>query len=77
MRLGQIAVSLISFYQHAISPWHAPCCRFVPTCSQYAKEAFATHGIGRAFLLTLWRLARCHPLCTGGFDPVPAPKERV
>lgn len=48
-----------------------PCCRFSPTCSRYAAEAFETHGIFKGFGLTLKRLIRCHPWGAHGWDPVP------
>lgn len=48
-------------------------CRFTPTCSQYALDAYHAHRPIRATRLTLWRLARCQPLARGGYDPVPLP----
>lgn len=48
-----------------------PKCRFVPTCSSYAVEAIRTYGVVRGMVLTGLRLSRCHPLQTGGVDPVP------
>jgi len=62
---------LIRAYQRAISPLFPPSCRFVPTCSAYAIEALSTHGSLKGSWLTLRRLLRCHPLCKGGYDPVP------
>lgn len=46
-------------------------CRFVPSCSFYAEEAYQRGTFLRATAFTTWRLCRCHPLCRGGFDPVP------
>lgn len=62
---------LIRCYQLGISPFLPPRCRFLPTCSEYALEAIRTHGALKGCWLTAKRLARCHPLCEGGFDPVP------
>ena len=62
---------LIRFYRAAISPTHAPCCRFTPTCSQYALEAVEKYGAVKGGYLALRRILRCNPLCKGGYDPVP------
>jgi uncharacterized protein len=68
---------LLSLYKRAVSPvLHAigglmGACRFQPTCSEYAALAIAVHGPARGSWLALLRLLRCHPLCRGGFDPVP------
>jgi putative membrane protein insertion efficiency factor len=62
---------LIRFYRAAISPTHAPCCRFTPTCSQYALEAVEKYGAVKGGWLALRRILRCNPLCKGGYDPVP------
>ena len=52
-------------------------CRFQPTCSEYAAIAVAEHGWLRGGTMVAWRLLRCHPLCSGGFDPVPARRGAV
>ena len=62
---------MIRFYRAGISPAHRPCCRFIPTCSQYALEAVEKYGAVKGGLLALWRILRCNPLCKGGYDPVP------
>lgn len=65
------ALALIRLYQKAISPLFPGCCRFQPTCSEYAHEAVIRHGLFKGVALSVYRLLRCHPLCRGGFDPVP------
>jgi len=64
--LGALAV-----YRRLVSPLLPTACRFYPSCSAYAAEAVRRHGAGRGVVLTVKRLARCHPLCEGGVDPVP------
>ena len=66
-----LAIQAIGFYQRFISPLLPPACRFWPTCSRYAAEAIARHGLGRGGLLTIRRLLKCHPFNPGGYDPVP------
>jgi putative membrane protein insertion efficiency factor len=65
-------VALIRWYQRWISPFLAPSCRFVPSCSQYAAEAIERYGLTRGGWLAVRRLLRCHPFHPGGHDPVPA-----
>ena len=62
---------LIRFYRAAISPTHAPCCRFTPTCSQYGLEALRKYGLFKGGWLTFKRIMRCHPWGGSGYDPVP------
>jgi len=62
---------LIHFYRLFISPMLGPHCRFYPTCSQYALEAFEQHSFARASWLISRRLARCQPWGGSGYDPVP------
>ena len=67
-----IFLALIRFYRKYISPCKPPCCRFVPTCSEYAYEAISKYGALKGGLLALWRLLRCNPFNNGDiFDPVP------
>lgn len=73
--MKQVAIGVIRFYQRAISPWLPPSCRYTPTCSEYAIEAIRVHGLARGSLLATKRIARCHPFCEGGYDPVP-PNDR-
>lgn len=69
--MGKILIKLIKFYRKCISPLKLPCCRFTPTCSQYAIEAITVHGAFKGALLAIWRVLRCNPFCKGGYDPVP------
>lgn len=64
-------IFLIKCYQVCISPFKPPSCRFTPTCSAYAVEAFRKHGIFKGFYLSLRRILRCHPWGGSGYDPVP------
>lgn len=70
-----ILIALIVFYRKHISPKLPPMCKFYPTCSQYAITAIDRFGAFKGSLLTLWRLIRCSPLTSGGYDPVPQKKE--
>ncbi|MBQ6472615.1 MAG: membrane protein insertion efficiency factor YidD [Victivallales bacterium] len=74
---ARFCACLIRFYQMVVSPWKPRCCRFVPTCSEYAKQAYLTHGFWQGTLLTVWRLLRCQPFYHGDiYDPVPPPKRQ-
>ena len=70
------ALGAIAAYRRLVSPlllaMAGPACRFEPTCSEYAHQALASHGLRRGFYLTLRRLLRCRPLGGWGYDPVPA-----
>lgn len=64
-------ILLIRAYQITLGPWLGGRCRFHPSCSEYAIEAYRTHGVLRGTWLAARRLARCHPLGGKGWDPVP------
>ena len=66
-----LAVGLLRGYKFLISPFFAGGCRFLPSCSDYAREAVEQHGAVRGTWLALKRLAKCHPLGSHGYDPVP------
>ncbi|MCZ7546133.1 MAG: membrane protein insertion efficiency factor YidD [Anaerolineae bacterium] len=69
--MKKIALALIRFYQRFISPALPPSCRFYPTCSHYSYEAIAKYGLFKGGWMGVKRVARCHPLNPGGYDPVP------
>ena len=66
-----IALFLIRIYQYGISPFIPSRCIFMPTCSQYTREAIERYGVFRGIWLGCRRLLRCHPWGKGGYDPVP------
>jgi putative membrane protein insertion efficiency factor len=68
---AKLLIALIRGYQLTLSPFLGGSCRFLPTCSEYAREALERHGAWRGSWLALRRLSRCHPLGASGFDPVP------
>lgn len=69
--MKKILMSIIEFYQKAISPLTPPSCRFHPTCSHYGLEAIETHGALKGSWLAVRRISKCHPFHEGGYDPVP------
>jgi putative membrane protein insertion efficiency factor len=64
-------LSLLAAYKRFLSPLIGSRCRFLPSCSDYARVAIARFGIARGVWLATMRLLRCQPLCRAGFDPVP------
>ena len=64
-------MALVRGYRLLLSPWLGSSCRFEPTCSVYSLQALEQHGAAAGSYLTVRRLARCHPWCEGGLDPVP------
>ena len=69
MKRGLLA--LVRFYRRAISPLRPPCCRYTPTCSQYALEAIEKYGALKGGWMAFRRILRCNPFHKGGYDPVP------
>ncbi len=67
----RLLIGLIRFYQRAISPYFPSCCRYTPTCSQYALQAVRKYGALKGGYLAVRRILRCHPFHPGGYDPVP------
>ncbi len=69
--LKKVFIAPIKAYRKFISPLKKPCCRFYPSCSQYAIEAIDKHGVIKGGGLALYRILRCNPFSAGGVDPVP------
>ncbi len=69
-----LLLAIVRFYRRYISPLRPPCCRFIPTCSEYALIAIERYGARKGGWLALRRIARCHPFHRGEhdfYDPVP------
>lgn len=69
--LNSFLILIVRSYQKSLALFFGGSCRFYPTCSQYAVEAFESHKITYALFLILKRLLKCHPFGESGFDPVP------
>lgn len=67
-----LCIALLKLYRSIVSPLYGDVCRYFPSCSAYALEAFTVHGAIRGLGLTVSRLLRCHPWAAGGIDRVPA-----
>jgi len=68
---GRWLFACLGAYRRRISPLLGANCRYVPSCSAYAEQAVARHGVARGLWLAALRLLRCHPLGGRGLDPVP------
>ncbi|WP_395766840.1 membrane protein insertion efficiency factor YidD [Aquirufa sp.] len=64
-------ILLIRVYQGLVSPFLPNACRFQPTCSEYAKQAFIKYGFIKGFQLAVKRISSCHPWGGSGYDPLP------
>ncbi len=69
--MNTIFIFLIRIYKKLISPLLPGACRFYPSCSDYATQAFQQYGFLKAFYLSANRISRCNPMSEGYFDPVP------
>ena len=69
--MKRVFLFLIRFYRRYISPCKRPCCRYFPTCSDYALTAVERFGAVRGGYLAVRRVLRCNPFSRGGYDPVP------
>lgn len=70
--LNLLLIGLVKFYKKFISPMkRRSCCKYIPTCSQYALEALQKYGPLKGSYLSIKRLLKCNPFSKGGYDPVP------
>ena len=70
--MKKVCIFLIGLYRKYISPMKKkPTCRFYPSCSCYAIEAYEKHGFFGGTYLSMRRILRCNPFCRGGIDYVP------
>ena len=67
----KVMLVMLRFYKREISPMLPPCCRYTPTCSEYAMQAVEKYGAVKGGWLAAKRILRCHPFHEGGYDPVP------
>ncbi|MCA9194421.1 MAG: membrane protein insertion efficiency factor YidD [Planctomycetales bacterium] len=67
--LARSLIGLVRVYQRGISPLLGASCRFQPSCSEYMIGAIQKHGPFRGVLRGIGRILRCHPFCSGGYDP--------
>ena len=69
--MSRLFILFIRAHQLGLSPYFGQQCRFTPTCSHYAIDAFTRHGTIKGVYLTIARLLKCHPWHAGGHDPIP------
>ena len=75
--MKRLLLFLVRFYQRAISPRKGgSCCKYIPTCSNYALQAIERFGALRGSLLAIGRILRWNPFSRGGFDPAPGKQGR-
>jgi len=68
--MKKIMMAFIRFYQKNISPFLGSNCRYLPTCSDYALQAFEKYGFFKGFYLSTKRVLKCNPFFKGGYDPL-------
>jgi hypothetical protein len=69
--MALVLLVVLRAYKLLVSPHMAGSCRYLPSCSDYAREAVTVHGAWKGTWLAALRLSRCHPLGSSGYDPVP------
>ena len=68
--MNRVAAFLFKIYRNLLSPHMLHGCRFIPSCSEYARDAMTALSLRQAALKILWRICRCHPWSPAGYDPV-------
>ena len=68
--MKKVLLGIIAFYQKKLSPQKKPCCRFYPSCSEYARQAVDRYGVLKGGFLATKRILKCHPFHKGGYDPL-------
>lgn len=74
--MKSVMITLIKIYQKIPGPWHNSC-RHIPTCSEYAIEAYKEFGFFKGTILSTKRILRCNPWGTSGYDPVPKKEKKI
>lgn len=68
--LSKTLIGAINIYRNYLSGYKLRCCRFYPSCSEYAVEAIGKKGALKGLILSLFRIIKCNPFSKGGYDPV-------
>src|SRR4051794_15097533 len=74
---ASLMIGTIDLYRLTLSAFVGRQCRYLPTCSEYASQAIARHGVRRGLRLAISRVAKCQPWGGAGFDPVPEVGSRL
>ena len=75
--MKRLLIWLIRGYRKFISPLTPPCCKYYPVCSVYGIQAISRFGAFKGTFMTIWRILRCNPFSSGGYDPVPEKHKKI
>jgi uncharacterized protein len=75
LSMQMVLLALLRCYKFSLSPTLGHCCRFIPSCADYAHQAIQQYGSMQGSALAFKRVCRCHPFSDGGFDPVPRTRQ--
>ena len=75
--MKRLLIWLIRVYRKFISPLTPPCCKYYPVCSVYGIQAISRFGAFKGTFMTIWRILRCNPFSSGGYDPVPEKHKKI